>query len=541
MKKNILYILMLIGFTQLTAQTTVGLIQHEAGSLDNGYVLFAPQSSTTTYLVDKCGRQVKSWTNTYRPGLSCYLLPDGTLLRTGNTNNTTFDAGGKGGMIQKIDWDGTVLWSYKLSDSTQCQHHDVKILPNGNVLVIAWEAKTNTEAIAQGRNASMVPTTLWSEQILEIQPTGSNGGTIVWEWHVWDHLVQDADANKPNYGVVQTNPQLLNINFNSSATQSDWIHLNSIDYNVELDQILLNSHNFNEVWIIDHSTTAAEAATHNGGNSGKGGDLLYRWGNPKTYNTGTTTQFFGQHNAHWIEKGLPHENEIMVFNNGNGRPGGNYSTVEIFNPPVSGYTYSTTLPYLPTSPSFMHNSGNTHNLYAQNISGAQQLSNGNILFCDGPAGTFTEVDSTGITNWKYINPATNAGILTQGVAPAQNPVFRCMFYTKTYAGFTGHTLTPGATLENTNTVSAACNLASAVNEYTAVTKLNVYPNPVCDFLLVDGTRGLTGQEFHISDALGRIVFQGNLMETINRIDVSSLPPGLFMLTSGSEVFRFIKE
>jgi hypothetical protein len=29
------------------------------------------------------------------------ILPDGSLLRPGNTNNTIFNAGGKGGVIEK--------------------------------------------------------------------------------------------------------------------------------------------------------------------------------------------------------------------------------------------------------------------------------------------------------------------------------------------------------------------------------------------------------------------------------------------------------
>jgi hypothetical protein len=483
---------------------------------------------------------VKAWPNTYRPGLSCYLLTDGTLLRTGNTNNTTFDAGGKGGVVQKIAWDGTVLWSYTLSDTIQCQHHDVKILPNGNVLVIAWESKTNTEAIAQGRNPALVPATLWSEQLLEIEPMGATGGNIVWEWHVWDHLVQDFDQTKPNYGTVNSSPQLLNLNYNASAAQSDWIHLNSIDYNAELDQILVSSHNFNEVWIIDHSTTAAQAAGHSGGNSGKGGDLLYRWGNSTAYNGGGTSHFFGQHNAHWIEKGLPHENEIMVFNNGNGRPGGSYSTIEIVSPPVTGFTYTATLPYLPTAPSFIYNNNNTHNLYAQNISGAQQLSNGNILYCDGPVGTFTEVDSTGITHWEYVNPVNNTGILTQGAAPAQNPVFRCVFYPKDYAGFSGHTLTSGTTLENTNTVSAACNLASGIDELSTAIRHKWFPNPATDWIQSNGQQNLKGQEYSVTDGVGRTILHGKLTET-NRIHLLTLPKGLYMLRCDGQVFRFVKE
>ena len=157
----------------------------------------------------------------------------------------------------------------------------------------------------------------------------------------------------------------------------------------------MSSRVLNEIWVIDHSTSSAEAASHTGGNSGKGGDFLFRWGNPLAYNTGTSTQFFGQHNAQWIQTGLPYENQIMVFNNGNGRTGGNYSTIEIINPPVDGFNYTSSLPYLPATTSWIYNDGNPNNFYAQLTSGCQQLSNGNVLFCNGPKGTFKEISASG--------------------------------------------------------------------------------------------------------------------------------------------------
>ena len=468
---------------------TVGLTQHDAGTLDEGYILFAPISSTTTYLIDKCGRQIKTWPSSYRPSLSAYLLEDGTLLRTGKVNSTTFTASGSGGIIQKIDWNGSVVWSYTIADATKCQHHDIKALPNGNILVIAYDLKTNTEAIAAGRNAALVNTTLWSEQIIELQPQGTNQANVVWEWHLWDHLVQDFDATKSNFGTIASNSQLLNINYGAVAnpTGIDWIHLNAIDYNPVLDQIMVSSRFMDEIWIIDHSTTTAQAASHNGGNAGKGGDFLYRWGNPNAYNIGVLTDrtLFGQHNAKWIKSGLPFQNQILIFNNGFERTGGNYSTIEIINPPVNGFSYNrTTLPFLPTAASWSYNAGNSHSFYAANISGAQQLSNGNILFCDGPAGTFSEITAAGTKVWSYINPVSTA-IISQGALPAMNSVFRSDFYPSDYSGFANKTLVAGSTIENSNAVSTNCNLVLANAVSDAFSRIKVYPNPANDKIIIN--------------------------------------------------------
>jgi hypothetical protein len=451
MKKLLLLFLSVILFTATRAQTpTVGLIDHQPGSLDAGYVLFPPVPSFNTYLIDKCGKEVHSWNSSYKPAMSAYLLEDGTLLRPGRANNNIFTGGGNGGVIEILDWNSNVIWSYMVSDGTQCQHHDVKMLPNGNILVIAWELKTSTQALAAGRNPSLTGNAVWSEKIIELQPIGNDSAAIVWEWHLWDHLIQDFDNTKANFGIVSANPQLVDANF-EAANGPDWIHLNSIDYNEDLDQIIVSSHNFSEVWVIDHSTTTAEAASHAGGNSGKGGDLLYRWGNPAAYDQGTASdqKLFAQHNAYWIESSFPYGDQIMIFNNGMGRPGGNYSSIEIINPPVDGAgNYTQSFPYLPSATSWTYADPSPFNFYSQNISGAQQLANGNVLMCDGPAGTFFEIDSLKNIVWEYINPIALSGPISQGTTPSMNTVFRCTYYPSSYSGFAGQTLTPGNPLES---------------------------------------------------------------------------------------------
>ena len=397
----------------------------------DGYNLFTPLSSTETYLMDNDYNIVKTWTSSYRPGLSVYLLEDSTLLRPANTNDSAFNVGGAGGRIEQYDWDGNLIWSYDYSTADHRQHHDIEMLPNGNVLMIAWELKTEAEAIAAGRDASLLTDgELWPDSIIEVQPTGSSGGTIVWEWHVWDHLIQDYDAAKPNYGVVADHPEKIDLNYAMNG-DADWIHINSVDYNAELDQIVLSAHNFSEIWIVDHNTTTAEAA-------GAAGDLLYRWGNPQAYDRGTSAdqQLFSQHDAEWIATGLPGEGDILIFNNGAGRSGGNYSSVDQITPPVNldgSYTLQTGSAYEPAAPTWMYVSDPVTDFYAMRISGAQRLANGNTLICEGTEGRLFEVTEQGVQVWEYID---------------SGEIFRVERYGSDYAGFIGTELEPPALPES---------------------------------------------------------------------------------------------
>lgn len=317
-----------------------GVIINDEGSF-KGYTLFAPIDSTTTYLIDNEGRIINTWKSDYRPAHSVYLLENGHLLRTGAMGpreNSTFRAGGSGGHVQEFTWDGGLVWDYEYSSDKYLLHHDIEYMPNGNILMIAWETKDREELIAAGRNPELIGDRgFWVDYVIEVKPTGKTSGEIVWEWHLWDHVIQDFDSSKANYGDVAKHPELLDLNYTPrrGRINEDWNHTNSIDYNPQLDQIVLCLHTMSEIFVIDHSTTTEEAAGHSGGHSGKGGDILYRWGNPQVYRAGDASdqKLFAPHDATWIEPGLVGGGNIMIFNNGQGRSDGRYSSVDVIVPP----------------------------------------------------------------------------------------------------------------------------------------------------------------------------------------------------------------
>jgi len=526
--KKLLFFPLLLLKLALFSQT-VGLINYQNGNTP-GYVLFSPTTSTTTYLIDKCGNKVHEWRSTYKPALVSYLLEDGSLLRTGQLDNVNFDEGGSGGIIEKFDWDGNLTWSYAISDNFQCQHHDVKFLPNGNVLVIVWERYTSAELIAEGKNTSYTNSFILSEKIVELQPLGLNGATVIWEWKVWDHLIQDFDIGKPNYGVVADNPGRINLNyFPGLATNTDWIHLNSIDYNPTLNQILVSSHTFCEVWIIDHSTTTAEAATNSGGTSGIGGNLMYRWGNPQAYGRGNPSvkKLYGQHHATWIPVGTPNEGKLLVFNNGLNRTAGVYSSVDMIETPAMTnniYPIVGSTAFAPTSLFWTYTAPVPTDFYSSNISGVYPLDNGSFMIINGTAGTFFEINLNKDEVWKYISPSNNTGIITQGNVPSGNLVFRCNFYPENYDAFIGKTLVDMGEIEINPTSPSICEVYLGIDsKEISSSEFSIFPNPSSDLIAITNFQSIKNIE--ILNSIGKIV----LTSESSSLSLSSLKMGTYFV------------
>jgi len=520
----------------LTMAQTVGLFVNDSASY-NGYTLFAPTGYESTYLIDNCGELINSWDSNFNAGQLGYLLEDGSLLRAARINSN-FNGGGSGGLIERYNWEGDLTWSYLYSTASHHQHHDIEVLPNGNILILAWELHSSEDAIESGRDPAIVASNgIWSEQVVEVKPVGSNDAEIVWEWHAWDHLVQNFDSTLINYGIAAEHTELINLNFSPQGRSIDWIHANSVDYNPELDQVMVNSRNFEEFWIIDHSTTMEESASHAGGVRGKGGDLLYRWGNPQSYDRGFEIDavFHVQHDAHWITKGLPDEGKIIVFNNGAGRPGGSRSSVDIVDPAIDtsgAYILEGEGPFGPDTLFWTYDGGDDNSFYAQRVSGAERMPNGNTLICVGIFGEFFEINEQEEIVWKYRSPISRNGPVSQGQVPTGRDVFRAYRYDSDYPGLAGRDLFPMGPLEldplPTDCVIYGDSVHTAVVHIEAVDDLKIFPNPFIDNFTIE-TEEYEDLIFDVVSSSGVPVVRNQTVQSGRPILVDNWPGGMYLI------------
>ena len=521
------------------SERTVGLLSSNPDAAWEGYTLFYP-IATKTFVLDMDGQVLHTWDVGYNPGLSAYLLPDGTLLRPANIANETFDAGGRGGLVHILAPDGSSEWSFTYSDDTVSLHHDVEYLPNGNILMLAWELKSGEEALANGRDPDRMPDGLvWSDTVIEVRPTGPTTGEIIWKWDAFDHLVQDFDQTKENFGVISEHPGRIDIH--AGDMHDDWLHLNAIDYNAELDQIVLSSRTLSEIFIIDHSTTTEEAAGSTGGRYGKGGDLLYRYGNPANYGRGDTSdrRLWVQHDPQWIPDGHPGAGNMTVFNNGQFRSGGDRSSVDEITLPQTApgvYVLEEGEPYGPSEPTWTFEK---EGFYAAFISGAQRLPNGNTLITEGTWGNVFEVTEAGEQVWRYKNPiynneavAANAELPDSTGLNTANLVFRSTRYPTDYPGFAPLNLAPQGYVEG-DFIDTAVE-PDVIPGVLALESL--YPNPARDRITASLTLDSPGSvAIQVVDGLGRVV--SDSAPSLQAAGPVSIPVSLTSLTPGMYLVR----
>jgi hypothetical protein len=91
--------------------------------------------------------------------------------------------------------------------------------------------------------------------------------------------------------------------------------------------------------------------------------------------------------------------------------------------------------------------------------------------------------------------------------------------------------------------SDALQLGLSVND-NQIVQINVYPNPVKNNLIITQSVITNGGEIVIYNQLGKLVYQSNIVENFNQIDVSNWASGLYFLKINSDTisnqFKLIK-
>ena len=505
----------------LIGQTEV--LYWDASNAYNGYTLFAARGKT--YLVDMEGYVINQW----NVGTNPRLLDNGNLLDASKADPSGFN-----GFIE-LDWSGNTVWTYTEKRSNYFPHHDWTRIYNKKLqayttLYIANKNITNEQALAAGATPANAPYSgVQMDAIVEVDMNGN----VVWEWWFFDHVIQDIDPAKSNYvgsgKTISDYPGKININLTGVPLRKDWLHCNSIDYNEELDQIVINSV-AGEFYIIDHGNTfiAGDPTASTALAATSAGDFLYRFGDPARYGQGnppsiganwttSTTgnkQIGGSHDVHWIKPGLPGAGNIQIFNNGEylfERTSQSYifevnpyynsqkvNTGSYVNPPDAGY-YTWVYPnndamkqnkFISNQVVWIYNSKNDQNFFSTIGGSEQRLPNGNTLICSDSQGHLFEVTYGDATTspqvvWEYINPVTEDGIkqIIKDQYPMYNSVFRCYRYTSDDAALKGKTLSKGSTISGKNPEylkpeDLLADVASSSQVVPAEFKLSQnYPNP----------------------------------------------------------------
>lgn len=522
MKKYFINIILTLGYViigsnAIAQMPTIGLLFSDE-NVSEGYTLFTPEKNQSVYLINNCGQKINEWTFSERPGATCYLLENGTLLRAGKDS------------LEIRDWDNTLIWSYATTANGILQHHDIEPLPNGNILCVVSDRYSDVEIIAQGRDPSNVADIFRLDKIIELEPTGVNEANIVWEWKFIDHLIQDFDETKPNFGIVDDHPELIDLNY-SNGFDDDYTHVNAIDYNLDLDQIIITPRHLSELCIIDHSTTTSEAAGHTGGNSNLGGDLLWRWGNPDVYRQEGDQKLFKPHDGKWVEPGYEDEGKISVFNNGTEETE-SISSIHLITPEIIDGVYSKINEmFSPVDYEWTWNGsilGST--VWEEKKSGVHTLPNGNFIICQSSLGQVSELTKNGDHLWTYRNP-TGTTIYNQfdiNISP-DNSIFRAEKYPGNFPGFIGKDLTPQGIIENQNSISDDCILLAVTEKPDA--KFISIVNPVVNGN-IQFDHYINLNTINIIDITGKSVFKHGFFSGKNL--KINLIPGVYIIQLHSD-------
>lgn len=180
--------------------------------VSDGYTLIAPYYGGTQFsepgavhLIDTAGTIVHSWKTRFTT-LIAYLLPNGHIYAamTPPLDMRDYPSGGSTGLIQELDWDGTVVWEYEDRQMT----HDFEVMPDGGIAYVRWNLAPQSFAHNVQGGMRTASTSVWTNEIVVV----NREKEITWTWKAEDHL-------DPN-----------DFELSPLVPRTDWMHVNAIRY-----------------------------------------------------------------------------------------------------------------------------------------------------------------------------------------------------------------------------------------------------------------------------------------------------------------------
>ena len=432
LKKVYFYLICLLFFTVVGSSqvfaaeaswAVTGVLQNNSAKAYDGYTLF--DFGAATYLIDMKGHLRMKWE--WESGGTTELLENGHLLRHeaaegGSVPNLRW--GGESGQISEYDWYGNLIWRYVINEDNEISHHWISRTSKGTTLVMVWERISYDDAVDAGRDPSTLNNSdcrnsvnpgpgryicdLWPDKIVELDSSNPADVKEIWTWRAWDHMVQDFDPEKDNYGNVADNPDKIDINFrfpierNSHRASADFGHANKVTYYEEggKGRVILNLRVFGEFFVIDYDSKK----------------IIDRWGNPcsskrgecPSYMNNGEQQLFGPHASNRVAEDSPGAGNMVIWDNGWMRPAsisipGGFAGIQSRALEVD-LKREGREPFS-TSPAdivwqYMGNSS----MYSAFVGDARRLPNGNTLMSSSIEGHFLEVTPEGEIVWEYVVP-----------------------------------------------------------------------------------------------------------------------------------------
>lgn len=339
-------VLLLLPVTPLCTQLQLGETR-AYGEHGKEYLLVAPYrvnkdaeviSAGAVHLVERNGNVLHTWT-TEAPVLLAKLSDDGMLYvsMTPPLDHTKEPGFGTTGIIQKLSWDGEVLWEYV--DPLMTIGFDV--LPDDSLIYMRWEKTPQWFSQVVSTKVPQV----WANELVRVGKEGVE--TVVWK--VSDHI----PATFPLHEVVP---------------KTDFSHGNSVQYVAESEfgtpVYVMSFRHLSTVLIVDATT----------------GEVL--WQSPRG-------MFSFQHDAHLLADGT-----LLAFDNGFARE----DIHALFSRAVEVDTADNAVVWEYRGGSTL--TGNAL-FASSIMGAVERLSNGNTLVTVSTTGRVYEITPEGKVVWEY--------------------------------------------------------------------------------------------------------------------------------------------